>query len=216
MKKTLKPIVRPEIKTRSSRVVNKKKLYRVAKPVPVGVPTPTVYTVPYVKYEYVPVVEEEECPTCCCGGENGISKIVNHTEVNWVNGTGKGRKIMKTINNRDPNDSSEEKEDGPKNWGEVVARFNALNGEKGALTAKGILGGHSSAKKNLEMISKMKYEGAASSYESESSEMYSDEVNDYDGLLKPDMIDSVKHWNMKKKIEGHVYGEDQDINNFAM
>lgn len=96
----------------------------------VGVPTPTVYTVPYVKYEYVPVAEKEECDTCCCGNKGGITKIVNHTEVNWVSGSGSKRKTRRSVKNRDSNDSSDEKDsNAPKNWGEVVERFNKMNGE---------------------------------------------------------------------------------------
>lgn len=69
--------------------------------------------------------------------------------------------MKKSVNNRDPNDSSnsEDSDNSPKNWGDVVERFNALNGEHGALSAQGILGGYGEAKRNLEMISKLNYKG---------------------------------------------------------
>jgi len=134
----LNTITRPEVRSGHSRVVNYNRVYNVPVPKPVGVPTPVVYTVPYVKYEYVPVEEEEPCDPCCCGKKGGVAKIVNHTEVNWVSGSGK---TSRSVKNRDPNDSSEEAAaDAPKSWSEVIQRFNTLNGESNALSAKGILG----------------------------------------------------------------------------
>ncbi len=82
-------INKDDVKSGNSRVVNYNKVYNVPVPRPYGVPTPTVYKVPYVKYEYVPVEEEKKCDPCCCGKKSGVTKIVNHTEVNWISGKGK-------------------------------------------------------------------------------------------------------------------------------
>ena len=151
-------ITKPEVRSGHSRVVNYNRVYNVPVPRAVGVPTPVVYTVPYVKYEYVPVEEKQECDSCCCGNKGGVAKIVNHTEVNWVSGSGSKRR---SVSNRDPNDSSEEADaNAPRNWNDVVERFNALNGENGALISKGILGEtfeqEAEARRNFEMISKVK------------------------------------------------------------
>lgn len=96
------------------------RLYSVAVPRPVGIPQPVVYKVPYVKYEYEEV--DEPCDPCCCGnkGNSGVSKIVNHTSVNWISG-GKNLKSVKTM---DSDDSSLEKENKPKTWGDVLEKFN--------------------------------------------------------------------------------------------
>jgi len=84
--------------------LNYNKVYNVAVPTPVGVPQPVVYKVPYVRYEYVPV--EEPCDACCCGGSgnSGYTKIVNHTDVNWI----KNGKNIRSVRDIDSNDSSEE------------------------------------------------------------------------------------------------------------
>ena len=142
----MKAIKRKDIKTGNERVVNYNRVYKVPVPKPVGVPTPTIYNVPYVRYEYYPVEEKkEECNNpCCCGGNSGgIAKIVNHTSVNWISGSGKMKK--RGFRNRDPNDSSSEekssKSKAPRNWADVVARFNKLNGETNQLVATGSLSG---------------------------------------------------------------------------
>lgn len=193
VKKTLDAIKKPEVKSGHTQYVNYNRIYNVPVPKPVAVPSPTVYTVPYVKYEYVPV--EEPCDPCCCGKKGGVAKILNHTEVNWVSGKEGDRKTRRSVRNSDPNDSSEENQNGPKNWGEVVARFNAMNGEKNALSASGILTGNEEeeASRNLEMLSRV----SAGSHHSVSEETQeeSEDFDDYAGLLRPDAVRSVRHWN---------------------
>jgi len=67
-----------------------------------------------------------------------MTKIVNHTEVNWMSGDGKNMKKNRSISSRDPNDSSEENENKPKTWADVVRGFNQMNNDSG-LAATGDL-----------------------------------------------------------------------------
>jgi len=48
-----------------------------------------------------------------------------------MKGSGKDMKKNKSISSRDPNDSSEENENKPKTWADVVRGFNRLNNDKG-------------------------------------------------------------------------------------
>ena len=108
---------------------------------------PVVYNVPYTKYEYEPVTEP--CDPCCCGDKKGITKITNHTSVNWLTG---GKKV-KTVEEHDFDEDEEKMKDPnrPKNWSDVVNKFNVMNGEN-------ILGGNQimpnlEARKNLKRLS---------------------------------------------------------------
>ena len=187
-----------EHRTQSSRTVNYNKVYEVPVPQPVGVPTPVVYNVPYVKYEYVPV--KEPCDTCCCGNKAALGdvKIVNHTNINWV----KGGKVRRSKSHRDSQDSSEESRKGPKNWQEVLQRFNRINGEQNALTGTGELSQdhldqQALARRNLDRLTRYTAgKRAASSRRTVAPVQV--ENRQPAGFLDADRNSTVAHWNTRK------------------